>query len=130
MNYAHLFRCCFISALERNYFTERWIGDQTLVTIFKNDHNLEFVSKRYINKHIPYLLFEGIYIHYERKRNMIDNDGKKVRAIFYFTREIFQEICNERRLGKMPTKTSYSYVRIEITQTYQKEHCRIYQKLM
>ena len=51
-----------------------------------------------------------IMIHYERKRNMIDNDGKKVTAIFYFTREIFQEICNERRLGKMPTKTSYSYV--------------------
>ena len=130
MNYAHIFRCYFISALERNYFTERWIGDQTLVTILKNDHNLEFVSKRYINKHIPYLLFEGIYIHYERKRNMIDNDEKKVRAIFYFTREIFQEICNERKLGTMPTKTSYSYVRIEITQKYQKEHCRIYQKLM
>ena len=130
MNYAHIFRCYFISALERNYFTERWIGDQTLVTILKNDHNLEFVSKRYINKHIPYLLFEGIYIHYERKRNMIDNDEKKVRAIFYFTREIFQEICNKRRLGKMPTKTSYSYVRIEKTQMYQKEHCRIYQKLM
>ena len=84
MNCTHLFRCCFISALERNYFTEKWIGDHTLVTIFKHDYNLDFVTKRYINRYLPHLLFEGIYIHYEMKRNIMKNDGKKVRAIFYF----------------------------------------------
>jgi len=84
MNYTHLFRCCFVSVLRRNYFTEKWIGDQTLVTILKHDYNLEFVSKGCINKYLPHLLFEGIHIHYEIKRNMIGNDGKKVWAIFYF----------------------------------------------
>ena len=75
MNCSHLFRCCFISALERNFFTEKWIGDHILVTIFQNDYNLEFVDKRYINKYLPQLLFEGINIHYEIKRNIMKNDG-------------------------------------------------------
>ena len=75
MNCSHLFRCCFISALERNYFVEKWIGDHILVTIFQNDYNLEFVDKRYINKYLPQLLFEGINIHYEIKRNIMKNDG-------------------------------------------------------
>ena len=37
-----MFRCCFVSSLERNYFTGKWIVDQTLVTIFKNDYILDF----------------------------------------------------------------------------------------
>ena len=50
----------------------------------EHDYNLDFASKRYINWYLPYLLFEGIYIHCEMKRNIIDNDGKKVKVVFYF----------------------------------------------
>ncbi len=84
MNCSHLFRCCFISALERNYFTEKWISDHTLVTIYKHDYTLDFASKRYINKYLPQLSFEGLYIHYETKRNIMKNYGKKGKVVFYF----------------------------------------------
>ena len=84
MNCTHLFRCCFISALERFFFTEKWIGDHILVTIFQNDYNLEFVDKRDINKYLLQLLFEGIHIDYEIKRNIIKNVGNQGMVVFYF----------------------------------------------
>ena len=55
-----------------------------MVTIFTNDYNLDFALKRYINRYLPHLLFDGIKIHHEIKRNIIDNDGGKARATFYF----------------------------------------------
>ena len=55
-----------------------------MVTIFKQDYNLDFVTKRYINRYLPHILFEGIYIHYEVKRNIIGNNDIKVRDVFYF----------------------------------------------
>ena len=32
---------------------EKWIGDQSLVTILQDDYGLKFVDKRYINKYLP-----------------------------------------------------------------------------
>ena len=54
-----------VSALERNYFSDKWIADQTLVIIFYNDYSLDFTVKRYINRYPPYKLFDGINIHHE-----------------------------------------------------------------
>ena len=72
MGNTNVFRCCFVAALERDYFTEKLIADQTLVTIFTNEYNLDFAVKRYINRYHSHLLFDGINIHHEIKRNIID----------------------------------------------------------
>ena len=114
MNCTRLFRCCFISALERNYFIEKWIGDHTLVTIFKNDYNLDFASKRYINRYLRHLLFEGIYIHYEMKKNIIGNNDKKVRAVFYF--------CT--RLDKIPDRFFHPTSIIDQSNYCRRYYCR------
>ena len=49
-----------------------------------NNYNLDFAVKRCINRYLPHLLFDRINIHYEIKRNIIDNDEKKVSVTFYF----------------------------------------------
>ena len=102
-----------------------------MITIFKHDCNLDFASKRYINRYLPYLLFEGIHIHYEIKRDVIDNDGEKVRLSFISLRDVtkFPTDLLRRKHGKRPTKTSKSYIQIEIIQI-QKEHYRMYQILI
>ena len=51
---------------------------------YTNDYKLDFAVKRFINRYLPHLLFDGINIHHEIKRNIIDNDGKKARVTFYF----------------------------------------------
>ena len=73
--------CC---SMKKKYFTEKWIADQNLVTIFINDYGLDFAVKRFINRYLPHLLFDGINIYHEIKRNIIDNDGNKARVTFYF----------------------------------------------
>ena len=51
-----MFRCCFVAALERNYFTKKWIADQILGTIFRNDYNSDFTVKIFINRYLQHLL--------------------------------------------------------------------------
>ena len=48
-----LFKSCLISALDRIYLQEKWISDQSLVTILQDDYRLDFSNKRYINKYLP-----------------------------------------------------------------------------
>ena len=79
-----MFGCCCVPALGRNYFTEKWIADQTLIIIFTNDYNLDLAVKRYINRYLPHILYDGINVHHEIKKNIIDNYGEKARVIFYF----------------------------------------------
>ena len=55
-----------------------------MITFFKNDYNLDFAVKRFINRYLPHALFGGINIHHEIKRNIIDNDGNEARVTFYF----------------------------------------------
>ena len=47
-----LFKSSLLSALDRKYFVDRWISDNSMVTILKNNYNLQFISKSYINKYI------------------------------------------------------------------------------
>ena len=47
-----LFKSSLLSALDRKYFVDRWISDNSLVTNMKNNYNLQFISKSYINKYI------------------------------------------------------------------------------
>ena len=48
-----LFKFCLISSLDRIYLQEKWIGDQSLVTILQDNFGLNFANKRFINKYLP-----------------------------------------------------------------------------
>ena len=60
MKVLHLFKSCFNSALSRQYLQEKWIGNQSLITILQDDYGLDFVKKDIlINIYVP-----GIYLRY------------------------------------------------------------------
>ena len=39
------FRSCLDSALDRRYFVDKWIRDQSLASIFEQNYDMDFMSK-------------------------------------------------------------------------------------
>ena len=52
MRYLDLFKSSLKSALDREYFLDRWISDHLLSTIILQKYQLDFVDKGYVNKYI------------------------------------------------------------------------------
>ena len=50
-----LFKTSINSTLDRKYLLEKWIGDDSLVTIIKENYALDFINKRYIKRYLPEL---------------------------------------------------------------------------
>ena len=55
-----IFKSCLISALDRQYLSNRWIGDQSLATIKQQNYSLKFANKNYINRILPNI-FLSVY---------------------------------------------------------------------
>ena len=45
-----LFKTSINSTLDRKYLLEKWIGDDSLVKIIKENYALDFINKRCINR--------------------------------------------------------------------------------
>ncbi len=72
MGHQDLFKSSIISALNRSYLLDRWIGHKLLVTILQNDCHLEdFVNKRYSNRYLPNLPLNAFKCYNIRIKNMI-----------------------------------------------------------
>ena len=79
-----LFRSSLSSALERQYLTEKWIGDQSLVTILQQHYGLDFANKRYINKYLPNVYLDHYNCYHVRINGIKDNNNKKINVYFYY----------------------------------------------
>ena len=47
--------------LDRSYFLDLWISDESLVTILNNNYDLDCINKYYVNKYI-----HVVYLEYKR----------------------------------------------------------------
>ena len=83
MGHQDLFKSCVISALNRSYMLDKWIGDKSLVTILQNDYNLDFINKRYINRYLPNLSLNEHKCYHIRINNIINNYNNRTNVIFY-----------------------------------------------
>ena len=83
MGLLDLFKSCIISALNRSYLLDKWIGDESLVTILQIDYSLEFVNKRYINRYLPDLYIKEIKSYNIRINALKKSDNKLTNIIFY-----------------------------------------------
>ena len=74
--------------LRRIYYTNRWIGDETLVSILQQDYYIK-LEKRHLNRYIPNIYLNGIHQH-QHIENWIEHDGKKVRkaTFYYFSKDL------------------------------------------
>ena len=78
-----LFRSCLNSALDRKYFVDRWISDQSLVTLLNTICYLE-ISKSYLNRYI-HSVYLTDYQFYDKVIHKIKNEeNKPSKTIFYY----------------------------------------------
>ena len=84
MKHQDLFKSCIISALNRSYMLDKWIGDESIVTILQKEYNLEdFVNKRYLNRYLPNLSINHFKCYNVRINNIIKNDKSRTNVMFY-----------------------------------------------
>ena len=72
----------FILALEKSFYKEMDLRSH-LGHNFEAWLNLDFASKRYINRYPPHLLFKGMHIHYEIKRIIINMMGESESSLLF-----------------------------------------------
>ena len=118
MGLLDLYKSCIISALNRSYLLDKWIGDESLVTILQTDYNLEFVNKRYINRYLPNLHIRDIKSYNIRINAIKKNDNKLTNVIFYHfskstitpkhlsTKLEWQQVYNNFRILRSPTSNN------------------------
>ena len=79
-----LFKSCLISALDRQYLSNKWIGDQSLSAILQKNYSLEFANKNYINRILPNIFLSVYKCHHVRINGIKNNEKKAVNATFYY----------------------------------------------
>ena len=55
MGRLNLIKTSINSTLDMKYLLEKWIGDDSLVTIIKYNYASDFINKRYIIRYLPEL---------------------------------------------------------------------------
>ena len=63
-----LFKSTLISALDRSYFLDSWINDDSLVTILNVNYDLDFINKYILVVYLEFKCFD-YFIHKLKNRN-------------------------------------------------------------
>ena len=64
MDKISLFKTLIIPALDRKYVLEKWIRNDSLVTIFKDNYVLDFATKKTLIGIFSTYIYKNIYICY------------------------------------------------------------------
>lgn len=79
-----LFRSCLNSALDRKYFVDRWISDQSLVTLFKRYCYLDFITKNYFNRYIHSVYLPDYQFYHKIIHKIKNEENKPTKTTFYY----------------------------------------------
>ena len=90
MKVLHLFKSCLNSALGTQYLQEKWIGDQSLVTILQDDYGLDFVDNRYMNKYLPDIYLNAYKCYHIRINRIKNKNIKKDKCNFLLLFKTFK----------------------------------------
>ena len=77
MRYLDQLKCCLNSAPDRKYFLDKWISDNSLVTLLKRNYKLDFLNKSYLKKNIKrvylqdYRFYHYTFYHLKNDKNII-----------------------------------------------------------
>ena len=98
-----LFKSCLISAINRIYLQEKWIGDQSLITNLQDDYGLKFVDKRSINKYLPIIYLSTINCTNVRINALKRIQKKLINVMFYYFSKLSivpSHICRQKPMAR------------------------------
>ena len=127
-----LLKSCLISSLDRIYLQEKWISDQSLVTILQGDFGLDFVNKWYINKYLPDIYLNKYNCTHVQINALKNAEKKSINVRFYYfskssvvprhlsTRKQWQDVYDHFKVLRTnqhtcPTKVLKENTNIEVT---------------
>ena len=77
-------RACLFSLLKRNYYLDKWIGDESLLSILHTQYHLLEVSKAYLNQHLQKICLGPTKLFRHMEPHLRHEDRYTRRAYFYF----------------------------------------------
>ena len=75
---------CLSIILERHFYMDRWIGDETLLSILQTQFQLKHINKRYLNMYLQNIVIKSIKSTRHIEENINFNGTRRRRAYFYF----------------------------------------------
>ena len=128
MRYLDQLKSYLNSALDRKYFLDKWIGDNSLVTLLKQNYELDFLNKSYLNRYIQIVYLQDYkFYHYTFHRLKNDKNIIVSRTFFYHftksdispkfytTKKEWQEIYDNFRILRCSDNQRMSIQRREIS---------------
>ena len=111
MRYLDQLKSCLNSALDRKYFLDKWISDNSLVTLLKQNYELDFLNKSYLNRYIQIVYLQD-YKFYHYTFHCLKNDKhiivsrtffyhftkSDISPKFYTTKKEWQEVYDNFRI--------------------------------
>ena len=80
--------------IKRQYFLDRWIGDESLLSILHNQYNLHNINKYYLNRYIQNIGLNDVNIFYHQEDYLFGREEKTRRTFFFiFTA---RNLCPEK----------------------------------
>ena len=77
MRYLDMFKSSLNSVFDRKYFLDQWISVDSLVSLLKNNFELQFLNKSYIHKYI-HLIFLDKYKVYNYSILLLKNQNNGI----------------------------------------------------
>ena len=69
--------------IKRNYYVNKWIGDESLLSILRSHFDQKELTKSYLNRYILQIGFDAINIFGHKEEYLLYQDRKVRRAYFY-----------------------------------------------
>ena len=77
-------RACIFSLLKRNYYLNKWIGDESLLSILHTQYHVLEVNKVYLNQHLLKICIGPTKLYRHMEAHLRYKGSYKRRAYFYF----------------------------------------------
>ena len=69
--------------VKRNYFLDRWMGDESLLSILHSQYNLHHINKYYLNRYITNIGLNDVTI-FQHQEDYLFNDKTSSRRTFFY----------------------------------------------
>ena len=76
-------RSCLFLLIKRHYYLDKWIGDESLLSILKSQFGQNELTKSYLNRYISHIGLDTINIFSHKEEYLLYQDQNVRRAYFY-----------------------------------------------
>ena len=90
-------RSSLFSLIKRNYYLEKWIGDDSLLSILQSQYGQKDLTKSYLNKYISHIGLDTINIFNHKEDNLLYQNQNVRRAYFYIFSSKFLPLIKPTR---------------------------------